>query len=256
MWGFGKKGEEERGGATLPSSELQEPIRVAVCIPTYGQWTEEFRKSFAEFMYAIKEQPDGIHIAQIEPETPGAFIHLVRLGLVKLALQLEPAPDYILFLDSDMVVPFYFLHRLVSHQKDVVSARFHSRRKNYLLSASNWRRNPNDLSTQMSLWAPIDPEDLGAELVEIGACGFGCTLIKSSVFDRIEYPWFNLSVAELDTEEIPFLGEDIHFSKRCYDAGIKIYLDPQVKVGHVTDKRIIVTPDNYKELQEGIYRVG
>lgn len=250
--------ENGKGRTNLPffenSVETSEPIRVAICIPTFGQWAEEFRKSFGEFMYDIKDYPCGIHVAQIEPETRGALIHLVRTGLVKEALELHPAPDYILFVDSDMVVPPHFLQDMLAHKRDVVCARFHVRRPPFNLAVSQWRKNPKEFkSDPFPLTAPVNPEDLGTELVQVDVCGFGCVLIKSTVFDKLQYPWFSNPAA--DGVENPHTGDDIQFCKRCYDAGVKIYLDPTIKVGHETDKSIIVTPDNYKELQEGIYRV-
>lgn len=61
--------------------------------------------------------------------------------------------------------------------------------------------------------------------------GFGFTLIKKGVFEKIPYPWFfdNLHIVG---NHISNMGDDISFFKKAKEAGFKVYLAPDIKVGH------------------------
>lgn len=53
-------------------------------------------------------------------------------------------------------------------------------------------------------------------------------LIKMSLFDKIGKD-FNFGTN-------PNRGEDVDFFERCRKAGVQIYIDPRVRVGHLTEK--------------------
>jgi FkbM family methyltransferase len=64
---------------------------------------------------------------------------------------------------------------------------------------------------------------------KIGACGFGCVLVKTSVFTTIGYPQFKYHSA-LDHRNT--FSEDIDFCKKANEKGIAIYCDSTIKCGH------------------------
>jgi len=151
--------------------------RIAICIPTYERWFPEFRRSFQEFYVDAKER---FKLAIVEPSGKSALIHLVRDNLAKTALAMNPRPDYIMFIDTDMVVPRGMLDVLLGRDKQIIAGIFHRRGHPYDILAWKWRRDPEDESNQgFPLLAPIEAENLGKEPIKIGACGFGCILIKT-----------------------------------------------------------------------------
>lgn len=75
--------------------------------------------------------------------------------------------------------------------------------------------------------------DLGAVAPQYGFpwTGFGFVLIKRGVFESIPYPWFyddNIRLGNLISNR----GDDISFFKKAHEAGHKVYLHPDCRVGH------------------------
>ena len=66
-------------------------------------------------------------------------------------------------------------------------------------------------------------------LVEVGAVGFGCVLVKKHVMVSIGYPQFKYYPA-LDHSQT--FSEDLDFARRCYDKNIKLWCDTTIKCDH------------------------
>lgn len=62
-------------------------------------------------------------------------------------------------------------------------------------------------------------------VVEVDWTGCGCLLVRRSVFEALEPPWFE------HTE--PGAGEDIYFCKKAREAGFTIYVDTRRDVPHM-----------------------
>ncbi len=58
----------------------------------------------------------------------------------------------------------------------------------------------------------------------------GCTLVKMSVFDKIEKPYFSF---EYTKEGIMKMSQDIYFCKKVNKAGLEVWCDPTLEVGHI-----------------------
>ena len=79
-------------------------------------------------------------------------------------------------------------------------------------------------------------------LVEVDAIGTGSILISREVFELIEPPWFYNIYDHAWTGHYP--GEDIGFSKQCYDAGIPLYVDTTTTSPHIMDA--MVTEETFR----------
>jgi len=84
------------------------------------------------------------------------------------------------------------------------------------------------------------PDDIWKKggLVEVDAVGAGSILYDMEVFKNIEPPWF-----EFHLEEGPPIGEDIFFCDKLRAAGYKIYVDCDIKVGHLSTA--VITEESY-----------
>ncbi len=78
-------------------------------------------------------------------------------------------------------------------------------------------------------------DEITGELQEVAVQGGGCMLIRMSVFDKIESPWF-------ETEKQH--GTDLQICTKIRNAGFKVYCDTSIQIGHVMTSREIVTPQN------------
>ena len=60
--------------------------------------------------------------------------------------------------------------------------------------------------------------------------------IKKGVFEKVERPWFKHVVEEFAISEsevnVEMLSEDLSFIQRVHKAGINVYADPTILVGH------------------------
>ena len=134
---------------------------------------------------------------------------------------LEIGYDYILWVDSDMILPKNTLLRLLSHNKDIVSGVYSYK----VINGENavvkrYSKTDEDTYEDVSLKEIRETK----ELMLVDGIGFGCVLTKVNIFNKIEQPWFRY-----DKD----LGEDIFFCRKAQETGIEIFVDPTVKAGHV-----------------------
>lgn len=141
----------------------------------------------------------------------------------------EAGCTHILFLDDDVYPPENVLVRLLSHNKDIVTGLYlarHYPHRPYLFDVAN-----PDGSCQ---WKALRSDERG--LVEIVNAGLGVSLIKTSVFEKLEKPYIRLGELETDS-----WCDDIGFFNRCRAAGFKLYVDLDCMCGHAAG--VIVFPE-------------
>jgi len=131
--------------------------------------------------------------------------------------------DYLFGVDHDISFPADTLVKLLSHDKDVVSGvyrqRLHDRQVIELFA-----NNPQ------GGYDHIDYDTIrGKGLVEVGACGFGCVLVKKQVMVDIGYPQF-LYKSALDHNHT--FSEDLYFAKMAQSKGFKLYADTSILCDH------------------------
>jgi hypothetical protein len=78
---------------------------------------------------------------------------------------------------------------------------------------------------------------LANPLLEVDWLGLGFALVRTEVFAKIEYPWFNSELIVIDDLR-DTTSEDVGWCRKVNRAGYKILLDPSVKVGHLKGVQI------------------
>lgn len=133
---------------------------------------------------------------------------------------LEIGYDYIMWVDSDMILPKNTLTQLMSHDKDIVSGVYaYKILRGENVVAKRFKKDAKDTYEDI----PIK-EIKESKLMEIDGVGFGCVLTKVDMFRHIKKPWFKYS---------PTMGEDIYFCRKAQKAGYKIWLDTSIKADHI-----------------------
>lgn len=149
--------------------------------------------------------------------------------------------DYVLMVDNDIALPHDALSRLLDHDCDFALGYYLNR----------YARGESRLTTlykQGAGWSMYDQDELkalrdaGTHRIDVKGGGLGCALIKSSVFERLPFPWFEWTDNGRDKLDVPDVyachdafrsgGEDINFCIACTKAGIRIVADTQVACGH------------------------
>lgn len=144
-------------------------------------------------------------------------VHMVNGTLIadqrqKLAMMaLQHKADHLLFLDSDMRFPRDLVRRLMAHDKDAVACNYSTRRLPAKPVA--W----SDFSSQTLL---SSHDRNGVEPVD--AVGMGAMLVKSSVFDKLPQPWFQIVYSKSGRA---FIGEDIYFCQLAKAHGVTVHVD-------------------------------
>lgn len=197
-------------------------MKLAIGIPTYGTIKTKTFESIVKF---VKSVPYNIPVISQQ----GPYIQENRNTIVARAKIM--GYDSILFVDHDMVFEPEAVEQLISRDKDIVGAPFAVK---FL---------PTD-----PFYAVKKSDHLGAKIWEereegLFACagiGTALILIKTSVFDKVPQPWFEI---RYDNKGVLEWGEDLWFCKKARDAGFDIFCDTKVKVGHVGDFEFRINED-------------
>jgi len=99
------------------------------------------------------------------------------------------------------------------------------------------------------LYNPIEPS--GTELIRIDGAGLGCFLVKTDVFNNIEYPWFQFKYVKHE-DKWRHVGEDLYFCDQLENAKIEMYCDPTVQCVHIGTHLTIDIAHKYKDLRLSI----
>lgn len=138
--------------------------------------------------------------------------------------------DYVLMVDSDIVLPSDALKKLLEDPKDVCLGWYPHRTygRNTGL-ATMYKLGEFDYTKQYTVDEFLTLAKAGVKREQVHGGGMGCALIKTEVFDKIKFPFFDW----VNYDNGQLLGEDTFFCSRCKDAGIPVYVDPRVGCGHI-----------------------
>lgn len=196
-------------------------IRLGVALPNIGA---TFPSQFVDSFFCIATP---MRISYLRPSSHGP-IDSVRNELADLALAANCT--HVWYCDTDQVYPQDVLIRLLSHGLPVVTGKVHLRMPPY---SPILRRVVGKDFVEIP-----DEEWSKGGLVEVDGTGFGCVLLSTEVLKAIEKPWFKF-IVDGETK----VGEDFYFWAKVKDAGYRIFVDCDVKIGHLTTMSI--TEESY-----------
>lgn len=130
--------------------------------------------------------------------------------------------DYVLMIDSDVVIPNETLECFMEHEADICLGL--CPRKNTNVGRIEIYKDTNTDYTDFYTYATLPDQ----ARIDIKGGGFGCAFIKTEVFSKLKYPYFRYVEYPNGTA----LSEDLYFCSQARAAGLKIYADTRVKCGH------------------------
>lgn len=190
-------------------------MKTLIAVPCMDQVPAPFCQSLAQL------QKVGDCILAMKS---GSLIYTARNDLATKALEIDA--DYVFWLDSDMVFRPDTLVRMMKTLKEG---------NHNILSGLYFRRVP-PYSPVLFDELEILPNDeckwtefrkIPDRTFEVGACGFGCVLMKTDVFYDVQGKFNNMF------SPIANNGEDIAFCWRARQCGYHIWCDPSIICGHV-----------------------
>jgi len=144
-----------------------------------------------------------------------------------LQLAMKNNPDYLWWIDSDMILPQNkdVLRSLINTDKDIVSALYFRKEYPY---------HPVFIIIRDGRPCVVRPLPIN-QIVEIDAAGMGCLLVKREVFEKLmksDDPVFEFKQKILPNS-VETMGEDINFCLKAKKLGFSVYLNSNIVCGHI-----------------------
>lgn len=136
----------------------------------------------------------------------------------------EGGYDYVLMVDSDTIIPPDTLELMLEDPVEIclgVCPRKNTSEKKTAiikLDAANY----GDTGSYYY-------QELPGEKTKIRGGGFACALVKTNVFTRMDYPYFQYT----QTADGSSLSEDFYFCQLARMFDYNIWMDPRVRCGHL-----------------------
>lgn len=189
-------------------------MRILVAVPTFENICPETFKS----IYQMKK-PDGVKVDF--DFIKGYDCAKARNEIAKKAV--GGVYDYVLMVDSDMIVQEDILERMLEYPTDIVLgiAPVKNTKTKLVEIVKSGNKSFNERFTAPEL--PDEPR------FAVRGGGMSCAMIRTSVFKVLKYPWFNYEVYENGS----CLSEDYYFCWKARQAGLNIEADTRVRTGHL-----------------------
>jgi hypothetical protein len=212
---------------------------IVFCLPGRG-CSYQFMKSFLQLSFDLVQMGASIQISQ----DYSSMVNFARCKCLGANVLRGPDQipwdgklkyDYQLWIDSDIVFNTEKFLQLVLMDQQI---------------AAGWYMTEDGRTTSVAHW--LDEGDFrnngGVMNHETGETmskrkkpftvdytGFGWVLIKHGVFEHAEmkYPWFAPKMQVFESGDVQDMcGEDVSFCLDAIEAGIEIWCDPRIRVGH------------------------
>lgn len=145
-------------------------------------------------------------------------------------------------IDSDIIfTPKHLIELIEDTDKyPVISGMYKMANSKYIAAVREWNLAH---FIKNGVYEFIDPETFDKDIKhhEVAYVGMGFMACTREVLEKIEYPYFNYPTEELEVDGKTIsqvFSEDVSFSKRVTDAGYKIIINTDLRIGH--EKKLIM----------------
>ena len=200
------------------------PVRLALCIPSNGDWKADFGMSILQMCVYIASCPfaEGQERTVIVVDKRTSMLPRSRQESLEDALNQNCT--HALFVDTDQVFPQDTAHRLIAWNKPIVACNIP------LKMAPSFPTARARGATAFGI--PITSEETKQGLEKVWRVGAGIMLIDLAILAKMPKPWFEIPFSAKNAQ---FVGEDWYFCGKAEAAGYDIYVDHTLsrQVGHV-----------------------
>lgn len=213
-------------------------MRILIAVPT-------FETIYPDTFKSIYDLDKGGHECLFE-FIRGYDVATARNKIAQRAMDLKT--DFVLMVDNDVVLPHDALVNLLDDPKEVCLGYYAHR------GDDNLYHGRTSICKTGYFNYPLESEYTGEEMEDLEAAGqykiiihgggMGCALIKTAMFEKIRYPWFDW--VNYNNEKRNMLSEDLYFCEQVRNQAKKpIYTDSRVCCGHML--RHVQWPDPLTE---------
>jgi hypothetical protein len=207
-------------------------MRILIAVPTYETIYPDTFKSLWDL--------DKCGHEVLFESVRGYDVATARNKIAQKALDLET--DYVLMVDNDVVLPKDALKLLLQDAKEVCLGYYAHRGPDNLYHGRTCICKLYDADGKEYYHYPIESEYTADEMhemaesavnpkIEVHGGGMGCALVRTDVFRKTEYPWYDW--VNYGDANRGMLSEDLYFCSLCRIGGIKIHADVRVGCGHM-----------------------
>lgn len=169
----------------------------------------------------------------------GYDVATARNRVAQKAINLKT--DYVLMVDNDVTLPYDALRLLLENDLDVCLGYYAHRGDDNLYHGNTCICRLTDREGKAYYNYPLESEYSAAEMAsmkeagvkafEVHGGGMGCALIKTDVFRKLSYPWYDW--VNYGDANRGMLSEDLYFCSLCRASGVKVNADARVACGHL-----------------------
>jgi hypothetical protein len=207
-------------------------MKILIAVPTF----ENIYPDVFKAIYDLKK-PEGTEF--IFEFVRGYDCATARNAIVTKG-QLHKA-DYILMIDNDVIVPEDTVVNFLDDPVDVCLGSYPHRDTDNiyrgrtcickLIDYEGNKYYNYPLESEYTAKELIILEESGEKKIQIHGGGMGCAFIKTSVFEQIDYPWYDW--VNYGDNNRGMLSEDLYFCEQCKRIGTPIYTDTRVRCKHI-----------------------
>ncbi len=156
-------------------------------------------------------------------------------------MAIDTGVDYVLMVDNDVTLPVDALRILLDDPVDVCLGYYAHRgtdnRYNGRTSVCKLRSADGSAYYNYPLESEYTADELrilresGKNKIQIHGGGMGCALIRTDVFRRLHYPWYDW--VNYGDENRGMLSEDLYFCEQLKANRIPVYTDTRAACGHL-----------------------
>lgn len=187
-------------------------MKLSICIPTFDRWEADMGYSLAVTAANLAGSNDKVKALRIV-KSEGSIASDGRNDLIKDAL--ASGSTHILWLDTDMKFGPRNVISLIERDLDFVACDYR-------------RRIAPHTTIAMDLQG--DPVQPGEGLIEVTQVGLGLTLMRTSIIEKMSYPWSGFFTHPDGT-----LDDSVWLCRNARKAGVKLFVDRDATmgVGHI-----------------------
>ena len=206
-------------------------MRILIAVPT-------FETIYPDTYKGIWDLDKGGHEVLFE-SVRGYDVATARNKIAQKAIDLET--DFVLMVDNDVVLPKDALVMLLEDAKDICLGYYAHRDTDNIYRGKTCICKLRDNHGVAYYNYPLESEYTAKEMKEMAGAGewkilihgggMGCALIRTDVFRKASYPWYDW--VNYGDANRGMLSEDLYFCELARNSGYQIYGDVRVGCGHL-----------------------
>lgn len=191
----------------------------------------EFQKNYSHLFRKIRIETYNRNVPSDKREqkvrTNFTYHHLSKL---KNFIMSRVKTDYLLFIDTDILIPSDIINNLLKHKKDIVSGLIWN---GYLQSPTKPYLYPNIMRIDKGVYRHVvnhyvktaDSFNRGSQLINVDLTG-AVILLSNEAYKSIKYGFHPQ-------------GEDAYFCKMAQDKGFEIFCDLGIFCHHIMSEKLL-----------------